>query len=71
MFRATHRSHTYIVRAVNTSGTTNSTGVAGTDANNTPGAPTITKHHGRERVRANGIQVTYTAGLRRPRAITC
>ena len=40
-------SHTYIVRAVSGSCTTDSTGVAGTDANGGPGAPTIIGHHGR------------------------
>jgi len=55
-------SHTYMVQAVNGSCATNSAGVAGTDANNAPGAPTITSITDVSACAQSGIQVNYTAG---------
>ena len=54
-------SHTYVVRAVCRSNTADSTGVAGTDINNTPGAPIITAVTDISTC-TSGITVTYTAG---------
>ena len=56
-------THTYVVRALNgPSCTTDSTGVAGTDVNNTPGAPAITGITDNNPSVQDGIHVNYTAG---------
>ena len=56
-------SHTYVVRALNgPSCTTDSTGVAGTDANATPGAPSITSIADNNVCVQDGVKVSYTAG---------
>ena len=54
--------HTYVIRAVSACSTTDSAGVAGTDADNTPGAPAITGITDVSACAANGIQIAYTAG---------
>jgi len=55
-------SYTYVVRAVNTCGSADSTGSAFADANNTPGAPVITGITDNDSCVQNGIKVAYTAG---------
>ncbi len=55
-------SHTYVVRAINGTCTTDSAGSAFADANNTPGAPAITGIVDLDPCAATGIQVSYTAG---------
>jgi|GEM_PF-556813 len=56
-------SHTYVVRAINGSCTTDSTGVVGADGNSTPGAPAITAVTDIDPCVASGITVTYTGGM--------
>lgn len=55
-------SHNYVVRAVNGTCTTDSSGSAFADANNTPGAPSITGIVDVNLCAQSGIQVSYTAG---------
>ena len=55
-------SHTYIVRAINGTCFFESSSQAGTDANNTPGAPTITAVSDVDACAQSGVQVVYTAG---------
>ena len=55
-------SHTYNVQAVDTCGATSSAGVAGTDANGGPGAPTITGIKDVSPCAATGVKVNYAAG---------
>jgi len=55
-------AHTYVVRAVKGTCTADSTGVAGTDANNQPGVPVITAVADVSPCALSGITVAYTAG---------
>ena len=56
-------THSYLVRANSAScGSTSSACMAGTDANGTPGAPTITGITDVSACAANGITITYTPG---------
>ncbi|NMC00566.1 MAG: hypothetical protein GYA35_09835, partial [Thermoanaerobaculaceae bacterium] len=55
-------SHNYVVRAINGTCYTNSNTMAGTDANNTPGAPTITAVNDVDACAQSGVQIVYTAG---------
>ncbi len=55
-------SYTYIVRAVNSCGSADSTSQAFSDSNNTPGAPTITGITDNDSCVQDGIRITYTAG---------
>jgi len=55
-------SHTYVVRAVTAGCTTDSSAVAGTDANNGPGAPAITGITDISSCLQSGIQINFTPG---------
>jgi hypothetical protein len=55
-------SHTYVVRAVEGTCTTDSTGSAFADASSAPGAPSITSITDVDPCAQSGIQVSYTAG---------
>jgi hypothetical protein len=55
-------SHSYVVRAVKSGCTHDSTGYAFADANNTPGAPVITGISDVATCVQSGIKVAYTAG---------
>lgn len=55
-------SHNYEVKAVSACGTTGSNTLAGTDANNTPGAPAITGITDVDACLQNGVQIVYSAG---------
>ncbi len=55
-------SHSYVIRAINGTCYTNSTASAFSDANGTPGAPTITIVNDVDTCAQNGVQVVFTAG---------
>ncbi len=57
-------SHNYVVRAINGLDTcyADSSLTAGTDANDTPGAPTVTAVNDVSACAQSGVQVVYTAG---------
>ncbi|MBN2384713.1 hypothetical protein JXQ70_17700, partial [bacterium] len=55
-------SHSYVVRAINGSCYANSNAVAGTDANNTPGAPVISSVTDLDACAATGVSIVFTAG---------
>jgi hypothetical protein len=55
-------SHTYVIRARKATCYNDSTGVSGTDTNNTPGVPVITSIIDNDPCATSGITINYTAG---------
>ncbi len=57
-------SHSYVVRAINGLDTcyTDSSSTPGTDANNTPGAPTVTAVNDVDTCSQSGVAIVFTAG---------
>ncbi|MBN2384135.1 immune inhibitor A [bacterium] len=55
-------SHSYVVRAINGGCYANSNAVAGTDANNTPGAPVIGSVTDLNACALTGVSIVFTAG---------
>ncbi|MBN2384146.1 hypothetical protein JXQ70_14815, partial [bacterium] len=55
-------SHSYVVRAINGTCYADSNSVAGTDANNTPGAPVITAVNDLDVCASTGVSIVFTAG---------
>ncbi|MCX7830881.1 MAG: hypothetical protein N2445_07475, partial [Acidobacteria bacterium] len=57
-----NNAYTYVIRAKKNACYTDSTGVSGTDVNDTPGQPVITSIVDVSACATSGIQVNYTAG---------